>query len=581
MSTRGIKRSHRSKALAAFLAAGVVASVAPVAASAAAPAAKAKNNLIIGIGEPNTSWCPQQSPGVDQVAAKNSVLETLTIVNDKGKMVPYLAKSVVGSADKKTWTVTLREGIKYHDGETLNADNVINNMIANTGLNKVIWRAGEDASLPAIAWLDLMGSSSAALAAAGKKAQAGDTADLMKIVGMFQKFAVKKSDYVVEFNLATPRPNFPFLLWNFGRTALLSTASLKSSGCGSTPAATAGTGPFVVSSKGAPSTTTDIVLTANPNYWRSTAKMKLPKAQQVTFKILPDSTSKVAAVRTGAIDIATFGATEGNSLNALKKMGKKVTLYGGPRDTAWTLHLNTVGAKGSPFASKTAREAFAYSLDRDTIVKVVTKGNADPSYAVAPKMHPLYQPNQSLKYDLKKAKEKAKQYQTETGKKLEIVIPRNTTSASGELAELMCKMAQKADIGCSVSPGVPSLNYILRGFNLDQHLSNFNVNSGYYADFALLFATNTDLELSGFRFTNPSLAQCFTSARDLSTKKAFAPCVKTLQTESYWIPLYVEGGFLAWNNTAQGVGATPLPGGGSRPLINGSGFDFASVTKKD
>jgi len=577
MSIRGIKRSHRTKTAAALLAVGVVASVAPVAASAAAPAAKAKNNLIIGISEPNASWCSQPSPGVDQVAAKNAVLETLTIINDKGKMVPYLAKSVTGSADKKTWTVTLREGIKYHDGETLNADNVINNMINNVGLGLVIWKAGEIPSLPAIAWLDMIGSSSKEL---GDALKAQNAATLGKIVGLFQKFAVKKSEYVVEFNLSTPRPNFPFLLWNFGRTGLLSTASLKSPGCGTTAAATAGTGAFKIKSKGTVGTTTDTVLEAHPNYWRSTAKNKLPKAQEATFRILPDSTSKVASVRTGAVDIATFGATEGNSLNALKKMGKKVTLYAGPRDTAWTLHLNTVPATGSPFANKNAREAFAQALDRETIVKVLSKGNADPSNAIAPKIHPLYQANQTLKFDLKKAQASAAKYQQETNKKLEIVIPRNTTSASGELADLMCNMAKKADIGCSVSPGVSSTNYILNGFGLKQHLSNFNVNSGYFADFALLFATNTDLELSGFRFTDPALAACFTAARDKSTKAAFAPCVKTLQTNSYWVPLYVEGGFLAWNNTAQGVGATPLPGGGNRPLINGSGFDFASVTKK-
>jgi ABC-type transport system substrate-binding protein len=576
MSTRGIKRSHRSKTLAALLSVGVIASVAPVAANAAAPAAKAKNNLIIGIGEPNANWCSQQSPGVDQVAAKNSVLETLTIVNDKGKMVPYLAKSVVGSADKKTWTVTLREGIKYHDGETLTADNVIANMVANAGLSRVIFRAGELPSLPAIAWLDIMGSSIDELEPALVKQ---DAAALGAIVAKFQKFAVKKSDYVVEFNLATPRPNFLFLLWNYGRTALLSTTALKSSGCGTTPAGTVGTGPFKVKSKGAVGTTTDTILEANPDYWRSTAKNPLPKSQEVTFRILPNSTSKVNAVRTGNIDIATFGATEGNSLNTLKKMGKKVSLYAGPRDTAWTLHLNTVPTTGSPFANKNAREAFAQSLDRNVIVKVLTKGNADAASTIAPKMHPWHQPNQALKFDLKKAKASAAKYQQETGKKLEIVIPRNTTSASGELAEEMCKMTRKADIGCTVSPGVSSTEYILNGFGLKQHLSNFNVSAGNYADFALLFATKTRLELSGFRFTNPTLAQCFTTARDKSTKAAFAPCVKTLQTESFWIPLYIEGGFLAWNKTAEGVGATPLPGGGNRPLINASGFDFASVTK--
>jgi hypothetical protein len=52
-----------------------------------------------------------------------------------------------------------------------------------------------------------------------------------------------------------------------------------------------------------------------------------------------------------------------------------------------------------------------------------------------------------------------------------------------------------------------------------------------------------------------------------------------LQSQSYWIPGYVEGGFLAWTNTTNGIGTTPLPGGGVRPVISPSGIDIASVTK--
>lgn len=91
MSTRATKRSRVVKWTGAAVLFGSVAATAP---AAVVNAASAKNNLIIGINEPNAAWCTQDSPGIDQVAAKNSVLETLTIVNDKGKMVPYTAKSV-------------------------------------------------------------------------------------------------------------------------------------------------------------------------------------------------------------------------------------------------------------------------------------------------------------------------------------------------------------------------------------------------------------------------------------------------------------------------------------------------------
>ncbi|MEY2967579.1 MAG: hypothetical protein RIQ64_206 [Actinomycetota bacterium] len=583
MSTRATKRSRVVKWTGAAVLFGSVAATAP---AAVVSAASAKNNLIIGINEPNAAWCTQDSPGIDQVAAKNSVLETLTIVNDKGKIVPYTAKSVtkVGT-DSKTWKVVLRDGIKYSDGSSFDATNVLLNMYAQTGLGPLVFAPAkvQQPSLPAIAWTDLFGSSIddlkaayAAFIASGQK----DPSKLLAIKAKVDAAVQIDSPTQVTFKLPSPRPNFPFQLWNYGRSALLSTSSLKSPDCGLTAAATVGTGPFKVSSKGAFGTTADTVLEANPNYWRSTKANPLPKAQQVTFRVLGDSTAKVNAVRTNAVDIATFSATEGTSLNSLKKMGKKVTLYRGPKESAWTIHLNTVPGTGSPFTSKNAREAFAYALNVQEYAKVMTKGNGSASYAIAPPMHPYYQKNASLKYNLAKAKAAVAAYKQETGKSsLDVIIPRTTTSQSGESGALICKQLSKAGINCTVGTAVSSTTYILNGFGLKQQLSVFLVSSGYYAEFANLFTTKTDLEMSGFRFTKPALAQCFTDASAKSTRAAYKNCVKDLTKESFWLPLYLEGGFLAWNKTAQGVGATPLPGGGKRPLINGSGFDFASVKK--
>lgn len=581
MSTRATTRSRVVKWTGAAVLFGSVAASAP---AAVVNAASAKNNLIIGINEPNTGWCTQDSPGIDQVAAKNSVLETLTIVNDKGKMVPYTAKSVtkVGT-DNKKWSVVLRDGIKYSDGSAFDATNVLMNMYAQAGLGPVVFQPAkvQQPSLPAIAWTDLFGSSIEDLTAAYTALLTkGDPKLIGAIKAKVDAAVVVKSATELEFNLATPRPNFPFLLWNYGRSALLSTNSLKSPDCGVTAAATVGTGAFKVKSKGAVGTTTDTILEANPNYWRSTAKNPLPKSQEVTFRVLGDSSAKVAAVRTNAIDIALFSASEGTSLNSLKKMGKKVTLYKGPIESAWTLHLNTVPTSGSPFASQNARDAFAYALDVKTYSDKMTKGNGEPAYSIAPAIHPFYVKGVSKTFNLAKAKAAVEAYKKETGKSsLDIIVPRTTTSQSGESGELICSMMKKAGMGCTVGTPLTSTNYILAGFGLKNQMSNFLVSSGYYADFALLFATKTNLELSGFRFTDPSLAQCFTDARAISTRKAFTPCVKTLSEKSFWVPLYLEGGFLAWNKTAQGVGATALPGGGARPLVNGSGFDFASVTK--
>jgi ABC-type transport system substrate-binding protein len=386
------------------------------------------------------------------------------------------------------------------------------------------------------------------------------------------KFFKKVSKYTVQFTLPVPNPNFNYNLWNEGRATISSTQMLLNPACGTT--VVSGTGPFKVKTKGIDKNKT--VLEANPNYWRSTATNKLPKAQEVTFLTVGDAAQRVNALQKGQADIATFGATSGVQLNKLKTLKSSITLAKGPENVSWNFHLNTVAL---PFKSKNAREAFAQAFDSATFVKVMTQGNGVAADGIASKSHPYFQPNQSLKFNIAKAKASAAAYKTETGKDLEIVMPINTTTESLKSAQLVCKMMKAAGITCSVMAPVTSSQYILRGFALQQQLSVFNVVAGTSAAFTNLFATATDLELSGFRLTNPALAACFTKAREVDTRAAYKPCVAELQKNSYWVPQYVEGGFVAWNNKVQGVGATPLLAGGKRPLVGPTGFDFASVTK--
>ncbi len=523
----------------------------PVSGAKQAPKAAAKNDLTIMIGEPNGGWCNQDSPGGDQIAAKNSVFETLTILNKDNKIVPYLAKSVVGSNESKTWTITLREGIMFHDGEELTAATVQMNFMALLGIMRPFTGKGQVASLPAISWQNIMPTASPA-----------QWASNVKII----------SKYVIQLNLAVKRPNFPYSLWGVGRPTMTSTKTLQNPNCGNTMGA--GTGPFMISSKGVDQFTT--VLKANPKYWRSTPANKLPKASTVTFKVVGDAAQRVNALRKGQADIASFGATSGQQLNLLKTLKSKITLFEGPRETTWSFHLN---ATRLPFANKDAREAFAYAFDINSYTKLMTKGNGSPAYQLAVKEHPYYQTRGALKFNLAKAKASVAKYTAATGKSLDVVVPISTTTESLKGAQAICKMLKAAGMNCSISAPVTSQQYILRGFGLQQQMSFFNVVAGRSADFTNLFSTNTNLELSGFRFVNPGLAKCFADAAEVDTRKAYAKCVLELQSQSYWIPGYVEGGFLAWTKTTKGIGTTPLPGGGVRPIISGSGFDIASVTK--
>ena len=60
--------------------------------------------------------------------------DTLTVPNADGEYVPYLAEDVQPNDDYTQWTITLREGVKFHDGSDLTAEVVRNNLDAYRGV---------------------------------------------------------------------------------------------------------------------------------------------------------------------------------------------------------------------------------------------------------------------------------------------------------------------------------------------------------------------------------------------------------------------------------------------------------------
>ena len=59
------------------------------------------------------------------LAMMNAVFDTLAFFDVDGNWVPHLAESFTPSADCKTWTMKLREGITFHDGTALNTAAVV------------------------------------------------------------------------------------------------------------------------------------------------------------------------------------------------------------------------------------------------------------------------------------------------------------------------------------------------------------------------------------------------------------------------------------------------------------------------
>lgn len=95
-------------------------------AAAQDPAPQVGGTVTVGIAADPPGWDPSASTSqeIPRVVYHN-VFEGLVRFDADGSIVPALAESWTTSDDGLTWTFTLRQGVKFHDGSTLTVDDVV------------------------------------------------------------------------------------------------------------------------------------------------------------------------------------------------------------------------------------------------------------------------------------------------------------------------------------------------------------------------------------------------------------------------------------------------------------------------
>lgn len=79
--------------------------------------------------EPISLYCADESDG-ESLRACAQVVEALYDYDADGNVVPQLAEECAPNEDLSVWTCTLREGVLFHDGSTLDANDVVVSMTA-------------------------------------------------------------------------------------------------------------------------------------------------------------------------------------------------------------------------------------------------------------------------------------------------------------------------------------------------------------------------------------------------------------------------------------------------------------------
>ena len=371
------------------------------------------------------------NPGNGAQAVMKSVFEGLFEQKVTGEIVPFLAEEYSHSADYKTWTVKIRKGIKYHDGEELTPTNVALNL--NTIQGQTTLSRGLGANL------HLAGSGIAFL-------------------GNVKLDGISVSGDNVVIQLYNARVDLLASMYASGRFYLRSTASINDkTTCEQNPA---GTGPFKWS--GAYNTDT-IKVVKNASYWRKDKDgIKLPYLDSITFKYVPSGAARANAVRSGSADLAMFASSsDAKQMSSLLKDKKvNVTLT---KNNYYPVFAPNVAIE--PFNNKNARLAVAYAFDQNAYFKARNCTNGacfgEARDSIVGKQNIMYNTAGAIKFDLAKAKAAVAAYKTDTGKDLSFTIQVGTGDDGGlENTKYLVKMLTKAGMKVEINQTYSSADLV-------------------------------------------------------------------------------------------------------------------------
>lgn len=243
-----------------------------------------------------------------------AIFDPLAAYDGDGRVVPYLAESITANDDATVWTITLRPGVSFHNGEPLNADAV---------------RLNFETSLASPTAKDQL-----ALVAS------------MDVV----------DDLTLQVTMSQPWGTFlTKLVGDVGSQVgyMAAPAMLASPDGGRSPI---GTGPFVFQ-EWVPDDR--LVVVRNDAYWQRPAYL-----DQVTFRPIPDSTARKAAFDAGDVDVFYTGSPKdvGEYL-AMQDAGEVNVTLGAPSSPDMILY-NTTKA---PLDDVRVRLALTMAIDVDRL----------------------------------------------------------------------------------------------------------------------------------------------------------------------------------------------------------------------
>jgi len=265
--------------------------------------------------------------------------DNLFSVTASGKVEAWLASGYKVSPDQKTYTITLRQGVTFWDGEPFNAAAVVKNID------------------------EVLNPKYDAFGAAGPFSNV--------------KNVSADGDYTVVFTLKNVYSPFLITLANL---PIISPDSYSKADVKAGGPDIVGTGPFILQSY---TRGQDVVFVKNPKYnWAPATAAHTGPAylDKVTIRFLPEASVRTGALASGQVDV--IEGIPGTSAAQFKNSSKYSYITALNTGTPYSLYFNTTYG---PTQDIRVREAFRDAVDLNAIISSVYAGQRTRAWsAVSP-----------------------------------------------------------------------------------------------------------------------------------------------------------------------------------------------------
>lgn len=372
---------------------------APTAPSAPATPARVKALRLVG----GTDWGYPSPFGFNRgpgYTRASYIFDTLVWRDGSGQTIPWLATEWRVSDDQLTWTFTLRDGVKWHDGQPLTVEDVVFSYqyFATTGSGWFMAPISEVASITAV----------------------GERQVAIKLKRPFAPFLS---------TVAEPVFIIPKHIWE----------KIEDPKKFTRPEAVIGSGPYKLVQYSKEEGT--YLYEANDDYF-----LGKPYVQRLEFIPVSDVALALANRQIDAFD--KFGGVTDEMLAPFAKAPYRI----GKAPGEWGMNLYFNLNAQSPIADVRVRRAIAHAVDRDALVARLLLGFGEPgSPGGLPPANPFYNPAAQTVYprDVAQAKALLREAGYAEGQAVTINLT-HSTSDNPRLVEMLT--AQLGEAGITLKP---------------------------------------------------------------------------------------------------------------------------------